>query len=520
MNLDLSNLNDAEAYALLYDWDIWARHNQKTPTGDWTYWLILAGRGFGKTRTGAEWVRESIKTSKYVNLIGATADDARDIMIEGESGILAICPYDERPEYKKSERKLVWPNGATSLIFTADEPERLRGKQHEKIWADELAAWRYPEAWTQAKLGLRLGSKPQACLTTTPRPTPIIKEIASDKATHITKGTTYDNKANLAPSFFGQIIKAYEGTRLGRQELNAEILDDNPNALWNRSKIDEHRVSEAPDLIRVVVGIDPAVTANKDSDLTGIVVAGVGKNQHGYVLDEKSTIASPDEWARLAVKLYHEYKADRIVAEVNNGGDLVEMVIRTIDTGVVNTGNTLTYSNVYLESVNLVMSVPVSFGGSGTKVLTDGVTDVVSDPILPSLFGLSKFTVGERYFVRGFIDIPISGSMPYANYYDCALSTAASYDTGATTCTNISGTGVLTYSGAGTTASSVNPPLLVGRFVGSDANTWLGVGDSINEGYFDTTGRAANAVTDGLHLTGAYHALAASSYRAKMDTIT
>jgi len=334
MNLDLSTLNDAEAYALLYDWDIWARHNQKTPPNDWTYWLILAGRGFGKTRTGAEWVRQSVKTSKYVNLIGATADDARDIMIEGESGILAVCPYDERPEYKKSERKLVWPNGATSLIFTADEPERLRGKQHEKLWCDELAAWRYPEAWTQAKLGLRLGDKPQACLTTTPRPTPIIKEIASDSATHITKGTTYDNKANLAPSFFGQIIKAYEGTRLGRQELNAEILDDNPNALWNRTQIDHNRVSQAPDLVRIVVGIDPAVTSNKDSDLTGIVVAGVGSNQHGYVLDEKSTIASPDEWARLAVKLYHEYHADRIVAEVNNGGDLVEMVIRTIDRNV------------------------------------------------------------------------------------------------------------------------------------------------------------------------------------------
>lgn len=334
MNLDLSNLNDAEAYALLYDWDIWARYNQKTPAGDWTYWLILAGRGFGKTRVGAEWVRQQVRTSKYVNLIGATVDDARDIMIEGESGILSNCPYDERPEYKKKDRKLVWPNGATSLIFTADEPERLRGKQHEKLWCDELAAWRYPEAWTQAEMGLRLGKHPQACLTTTPRPTPIIKEIASDSATYITKGTTYDNKSNLAPSFFSKIIKKYEGTRLGRQELNAEILDDNPNALWNRSKIDEHRVSEAPDLIRVVVGIDPAVTSNKDSDLTGIVVAGVGKNQQGYVLDEKSTIASPDEWARLAVKLYHEYKADRIVAEVNNGGDLVEMVIRTIDRNV------------------------------------------------------------------------------------------------------------------------------------------------------------------------------------------
>ena len=334
MDLDLSNLNDAEAYALLYDWEIWSRESQKPPKWDWTYWLILAGRGFGKTRTGAEWVRQAVKTSQYVNLIGATADDARDIMIDGESGILAICPYDERPEYKKSERKLIWPNGATSLIFTADEPERLRGKQHGKLWADEVAAWRYPESWTQAKLGLRLGDKPQACLTTTPKPTALIKEIVNDKATHVTKGTTYDNKANLAPSFFSQIIKSYEGTRLGRQELNAEILDDNPNALFKRTDIDNYRVSEAPTLKRIVVAIDPAVTSNEDSDLTGIVVAGVGENQHAYVLDDKSLQASADVWARLAVKLYNEYEADRIVAEVNNGGDLVEMAIRTIGQSV------------------------------------------------------------------------------------------------------------------------------------------------------------------------------------------
>lgn len=330
----IQNLSDAEAYILLHDWDIWARENQKTPALPWVYWLILAGRGFGKTRTGAEWVRSEIRTNNYVNLIGATADDARDIMIEGESGILAICPHNERPEYKKSERKLIWPNGSVSLIFTADEPERLRGKQHCKLWADELAAWRYPESWTQAKLGLRLGKNPQACITTTPKPTAIIKEIAADVSTVVTRGTTYDNKANLAPSFFSQIIKSYEGTRLGRQELNAEILDDNPNALWNRTNIDTYRVSEAPELKRIVVAIDPAVTSNEDSDLTGIVVAGVGDNQHAYILDDKSLQASADVWARLAVNLYREYHADRIIAEVNNGGDLVEMVIKTVDPNI------------------------------------------------------------------------------------------------------------------------------------------------------------------------------------------
>jgi len=330
----LASLNADVAEALLWDWEFWGRPNQLAPAVTWTYWLILAGRGFGKTRTGAEWVRQQVKTSQYVNLIGATADDARDIMVEGESGILAVCPDNERPQYRKSERKLIWPNGATSLIFTADEPERLRGKQAEKLWADELAAWRYPDAWDQAKLGLRLGAHPQAVITTTPRPTKIIREIAKDSATVITRGTTYDNRGNLAPSFFGAIIKTYEGTRLGRQELNAEILEDNPNALWQRGRIDELRVIAAPGLKRIVVGVDPAVTSKEDSDWTGIIVAAIGDDDHGYVLDDYSIMASPDQWAQAAVNAYHKHGADRIVAEVNNGGDLVELVIRTVDRNV------------------------------------------------------------------------------------------------------------------------------------------------------------------------------------------
>jgi phage terminase large subunit-like protein len=315
-------------------WHLHARDEQLPPAGPWTYWLILAGRGFGKTRTGAEWVRRQVRASRYVNLIGATADDARDIMIEGESGILAICPRDERPQYKRSERKLLWPNGAISLIFTADEPERLRGKQHEKLWCDELAAWRYPEAWDQAKFGLRLGSQPQACLTTTPKPTKLIKELAADPHTHITRGTTYDNRLNLAPGFYSAIIKAYENTRLGRQELDAEILDDNPGALWSRAQLEALRVAHAPALKRIVVGVDPAVTANEDSDLTGIVVAGLGEDDHGYVLADRSLVATPSGWSREVVNAYHDSKADRVVAEINNGGDLVELAIRTTDRNV------------------------------------------------------------------------------------------------------------------------------------------------------------------------------------------
>lgn len=328
-------LSDEEAHALLYDWDLWAREPQKTPSGNWRTWLILAGRGFGKTRTGAEWVRETVKNYPLVNLIAATADDARDIMIEGESGILAICPPNERPDYKVSKRQLIWPNGAKSLIFTADEPERLRGKQHMKLWADELAAWRYTDSWDQAMLGLRLGNNPQAVVTTTPRPTPLIKQLARDPTTFVTKGSTYDNKANLAPAFIDQIITKYEGTRLGRQELNAEILEDNPNALWQQTRIDELRVKRAPEsLKRIVVGVDPAVSSNENSCETGIIVAALDFNDHGYVLDDASLQATPDGWAQRAVKAYKDSRCDRMIGEVNNGGDLIEAVIRNVDRNV------------------------------------------------------------------------------------------------------------------------------------------------------------------------------------------
>ena len=317
-----------------YDWLANARPNQLAPPGTWTTWLILAGRGFGKTRTGAEQVRIWVRNYPFVNLIGATSDDARDIMIEGESGILAICPKDERPRYIANKKQLVWPNGAKSLIFTADEPERLRGKQHMKLWADEFAAWRYPDAWDQAAFGLRLGDNPQAIVTTTPKPTKAMKELVADPGTIVTKGSTYDNQKNLAPSFLSKIVGKYEGTRLGRQELNAEILDDNPGALWKRSQIDTLRVKDAPAMKRIVVAIDPAATSNKDSDETGITVEGLGFDDHGYLLADLSLRGTPDEWGRVAVNAYHEFKADRIIGETNNGGEMVEHVIRSIDKNI------------------------------------------------------------------------------------------------------------------------------------------------------------------------------------------
>lgn len=326
----INKLSDDEAELLFYDWDWNARPNQIIPVGDWTTCLVMAGRGFGKTRVGSEWVKEMIKTNKYVNLMGATKDDAIDIMINGESGILNCCNKWERPEYKN--KQLLWPNGAISLIFSAEEPERLRGKQHMKLWADELGAWRYPDSWDQAMFGLRLGKHPQALITTTPRPTKLIKSIVNDPNTIVIRGSTYDNRENLAPSFFNKILDKYEGTRLGRQELNAELLEDNENALWTTSMIEALRVKEYKgQFLRIVVAIDPAVTSSEEADFTGIVVAGKGEDGHYYVIEDLTMIGKPGEWAATAVRAFHKYKADKIIGEANNGGDMIEAVIRAID---------------------------------------------------------------------------------------------------------------------------------------------------------------------------------------------
>ncbi len=314
----------------------WAlrRPEQKPPPGDWLTWLILAGRGWGKTRTGAEWVQSNHSRYGRWILAGATASDVRDIMIEGESGILNISGGD-RPRYEPSKSRLSWADGSLALLLSADEPDRFRGKQAEAAWADELAFWRYPEAWDQLQLGLRLGTRPRQIVTTTPRPTPLIKRLAADPTTFMTRGSTYDNRPNLATDFFRQIVSRYEGTRLCRQELHAEILSDVEGALWRRDMI---RYGPAPlhgaggelvpDYLRVIVAVDPAVTYGPESDETGIIVAGKGSDGRGYVIDDVSGRFSPNEWAKRAIVVHDEYKADAIVAEVNNGGDLVEANLR------------------------------------------------------------------------------------------------------------------------------------------------------------------------------------------------
>jgi predicted phage terminase large subunit-like protein len=313
-----------------------ARSEQMPPAGDWRVWLLLAGRGFGKTRTGAEFVRlmAELGVARRIALVAPTASDVRGVMVEGESGLLSIGPPEQRPDYEPSKHLLTWPNGAIATTYSADEPDRLRGPQHDLAWCDELAAWRYPLAWDMLMLGLRLGADPRAIVTTTPRPTRFIRDLLVDPKVAVTHGRTIENKKNLAPAFLDQIVRRYEGTRLGRQELDAEILEDVPSALWNHGVIDAARAETAPELTRIVVAIDPAVSSDEHADETGIVVAGKDADGHGYVLADLSGRYTPTEWAKAAVAAYRTHNADRIVAEINNGGEMVEATLRIVDPGV------------------------------------------------------------------------------------------------------------------------------------------------------------------------------------------
>lgn len=330
-----------------------ARDKQRIPPGDWDTWAIIAGRGFGKTRTGAETVRIWSDQVPRIHIIGRTATDMRETMIEGPSGILAVHPDNNRPKYEPSKLRITWPNGARAQLFTADEPDVLRGPECHKLWADELATWKYAqEAWDNAMMGLRLGDRPQALVTTTPRPIKIIKDLIADPETHLTTGSTYENEANLAKAFLNKMQKKYEGTRIGRQELYAEILADIQGALWTQKMIEIAHVQKAPELIRIVVAIDPAVTSKKDSDETGIVVAGLGVDNRVYVLEDLSGQYTPTEWARLAIGAYNKHKADRVIGEANNGGDLIEQVLRTID-------NTVSYSKVHATRGKTTRAEPV-----------------------------------------------------------------------------------------------------------------------------------------------------------------
>lgn len=332
-----------EARFALDDWLAWAREDQRPPAGEWNTWLMLGGRGAGKTRAGAEWVRGvalgypgfAPAAAGRIALVGETYADLREVMIDGPSGLLAAHPRGERPVYEPTRRRLVWSNGAVALGFSAEDPEALRGPQFEAAWADEIGKWRHGvEAWDMLQFGLRLGGRPRQVATTTPRAVPLVKRLIAEAGTVVTRAATRDNAANLAPGFLAMALSTYGGTRLGRQELDGELLEDREDGLWTRGAIERGRARVAPTLKRIVVAIDPPAGGRR-SGACGVVAAGLGEDGRGYVLEDASLPAPrPEEWAARAVALYARLEADALVAEVNQGGEMVRTVIAGVDPSV------------------------------------------------------------------------------------------------------------------------------------------------------------------------------------------
>lgn len=319
-------------------WEATLARPEQLPTenDDWTTWLYLAGRGAGKTRTAAEWIAwQAIKQNNTRwAVIAPTFGDVRDTCAEGESGLIPILrQYGVLDYYNRSNGEIRLHNGSRIKLFSADEPDRLRGPQHHGAWCDELAAWRYEDTFDQLQFGLRLGLHPRTIVTTTPKPVPIIRKLSSrkDGSVKLVRGSTFDNAKNLAPQALIELQARYNGTRMGRQELYGELLEDVEGALWTKSLIDRNRITEKPPLARITVSIDPAITNTKDSDETGIIVCGSDAKQYGYVLADYSFKGSPLEWATRAVEVYREWKADSILVEVNQGGDMVSAVLRQVD---------------------------------------------------------------------------------------------------------------------------------------------------------------------------------------------
>ena len=369
----LNDLSKEALLALPFLFEFWALPHQLPPATcedgrDWRTWLCLGGRGAGKTRAGAEWVRSEVEGAKpldagrssRVALVGETFDQVRDVMIFGDSGIMACSPPDRMPEWHAGKRQLIWPNGAMAQAFSAHEPENLRGPQFDAAWVDELAKWKKSqESWDMLQFGLRLGEMPRQCVTTTPRNVPVLKAIMANPTTVATHAPTEANRAYLADSFLEEIRTRYAGTRLGRQELDAVLLQDAEGALWRQDMIEAVRDDVVPEFDRIVVAVDPPVTGHAGSDECGIVVAGVvckgaPQDWRAWVLKDASVAASsPMEWAQAAIDAMQEFGADRLVAEVNQGGDMVETIIRQIDPLVA-------YSGVRASRGKVVRAEPVA----------------------------------------------------------------------------------------------------------------------------------------------------------------
>jgi predicted phage terminase large subunit-like protein len=340
--LDDPDTSDEFAHLISKDWkNIWARPNQLPPEGDWLTWLILAGRGWGKTKTGAECVIDWAQEPRIrIALVAKDAADARDVMVEGESGIMESSPVNFRPIYEPSKKRLTWPNGTRAFIFSAEDPDSLRGPQFHKAWGDEICKWVYgQETWDNLQFGLRLGDNPQQVMTTTPRPIKLLKDLIQRDDTIITKGSTYENLNNLAAPFRKSVISRYEGTRLGRQELSAELLDDIPGSLWGRAQVDKMRAARHEnqamvtyegkqiDLAEIVVALDPPTSSGDEANEAGIIAAAKGRDGRGYVLADRSLQGSPDEWGRTAIRVFDELRANWLIYEANQGGEMVAHVL-------------------------------------------------------------------------------------------------------------------------------------------------------------------------------------------------
>lgn len=342
----LGSLSHNAMLSLPWLFEHWAHAHQRPPEGNWKSWIILGGRGAGKTRAGAEWIRTQVEgahprdpgLARRIALVAETLDQVRDVMIFGDSGIMACTPGDRKPEYQASKKKLVWPNGAEAYLISASEPESLRGPQFDCAWADELAKWKKgQDAWDMLQFALRLGDDPRQVITTTPRDNPLLRDLLDQESTVFTSAPTDANAAYLADSFLEHVNTRYGGSRLGRQELGGELLSDAEGALWSRETIDDARVAKAPQLDRIVVAVDPPVTGGAASDDCGIIVAGVQmqgppQDWRAYIIEDGTVSSStPRQWAERAVNLYKRHGADRLVAEVNQGGDLVETLVRQVD---------------------------------------------------------------------------------------------------------------------------------------------------------------------------------------------
>jgi phage terminase large subunit-like protein len=316
-----------------------ARPDQAEPDGDWLTWLVLGGRGAGKTRTGAEWVRDialdrQAPLAGPIALVGETYADPREVMIEGVSGLMSVHASFERPSWQPSRRRLVWNTGVVAQTFSSEDPEALRGPQFAAAWGDEAGKWRNAETtWDMLQFGLRLGARPRQVVTTTPRPVPLIRRLIASDDTVVTRATTRDNLKHLSPAFLTRVVGRYAGTRLGRQELEGELIEDREDALWQRSDIERRRVDVSPALRRIVVAVDPP--ASKRSGICGIVAAGLDADGTAYVVaDWTLAEVKPHQWAAAALSLYRQLGADALVAEVNQGGDMVAAVMHEVDAGV------------------------------------------------------------------------------------------------------------------------------------------------------------------------------------------